>query len=341
MPGSGLRTLIVRAATAALVLSLAGWPAVVHAEPRLIVRESVFDFGTVERGATVEHTFTLANAGDAELRIENVKSSCGCTVAVTSARAVPPRGEARVTVTLDTARMAGTKTKTVTVYTNDPGSPATGLTLAGRVVADLVLTPNPLYLGRLRHGESGRHEVTVTAGRPDAAYAVTAIEHASPAVHVRLEPLPDGPGQRIVVELDPVMPLGRFSEQLTLRTTSPREPIMTLAVFGSIEGDVAVTPPQVTFGVARGGQTPERELLIRNRGARPLAVTRVSVPSKLVTYRLREVEEGLEYRLTLKLRDGVPPGKVEGVVEIFTDHPGEDHIVVPVYAIVRDGRRRG
>src|SRR5207249_5882691 len=87
---------------------------------RLVVREPAFDFGTVERGTVVEHTFVLGNAGDATLRIENVKSSCGCTVAVVSERDVPPRGEGRVTVTLDTTRMAGRKTKTVTVYSDDP-----------------------------------------------------------------------------------------------------------------------------------------------------------------------------------------------------------------------------
>lgn len=314
-------------------------PARGEGTPRLVVREPVFDFGTVERGTTIEHTFALGNAGDATLRVENVKSSCGCTVAVASERDVPPGGEGRVTVTLDTARLAGPRAKTVTVYTNDPDTAVAGLTLRGQVVTDVVVTPSPLYLGRLRRGEPSRHEAVVTSGRPGTTYDVVAVEHPNPALHAHLEPRVDGPGQRIVVELDRDMPLGRISEQLTLRTTSPREPLVVLPVFGSVEGDVAVLPPQVTFGVARGGDAPERELLIRNRGARPLFVTRVVVRPKHVSFRLREVQEGVEYRLTLKLERGVAPGKLEGAVEIFTDHPDEDHIVVPLYAVVRDGRR--
>ena len=326
----------------ALVAALMASPGVARSEgvARLVVREPVFDFGTVERGATVEHTFVLRNAGDATLRIDNVKSSCGCTVAVVSERDVPPGGEGRITVTLDTARMVGTKAKTVTVYTNDPAAVSAGLTLSGRVMADFVITPSPLYLGHLRRGEPSRHEAVVTSGRPGATYEVVAVEQTNPALHARLEPRVDGPGQRIVVELDRDMPLGRLSEQLTLRTNSPREPVLSLPVFGSVEGDVAVVPPQVTFGVAREGDAPERELVIRNRGLRPLTVTRVKVRPAQVSYRLREVEEGVEYRLTLKLENGATPGKVEGSVEIFTDHPDEDHIVVPLYAIVRDGRRR-
>src|SRR5438132_1113433 len=314
-----------------------GWAE--ESRPRVALDEPVFDFGTVDRGARVDHTFRVPNRGSATLRLDHVKSSCGCTVAVLSEREVPPGGEARVAVSLDTARLAGRTTKTVNVYTNDPDAPVVGLTLAGQVVADLILTPQPLYLGHLRRGEAVRREVIVSSGRPGERYVVERVEPTSPHVHARLEARTDGPGQRLVVELDRDLALGRFNEQLRLHTTSPREPILTLPVFGSVEGDVVVLPPQVTFGVTRGGATPERELYIRNRGQRPVTVTRVTVPDEVVTYTLAAVQEGQEYRLTLRLRDGLKPGKVESKVEIFTDHPEEKRLVIPLYAIVRDGRR--
>ena len=71
------------------------------------------------------------------------------------------------------------------------------------------------------------------------------------------------------------------------------------------------------------------------------AITRVVVPAHVVTYDLSTVEDGFEYRLTLRLQPGVPHGKLEGTVEIFTDHPGESRLVVPLFAIVRDGHKRG
>src|SRR5262249_31986891 len=126
--------------------------------------------------------------------------------------------------------------------------------------------------------------------------------------------------------------------QLILHTTSPRQPELRVPVFGSLEGDVLVLPPQVTFGVAAGDEAPSRDLYIRNRGQRPLALTRVVVPDDIAPYDLDTVEEGLEYRLTLRLRQGLRPGKVESEVEIFTDHPQEGHLVVPLYAIVRSAR---
>jgi hypothetical protein len=324
--------------SAAVGFAAAAWAA---GAPRLVLPTPTHDFGRVERGTVVEQAFRLENAGDAPLRIENVKGSCGCMVGLPSGHEVPGGGAGTVTVRLDTARLSGRVTRTVTVYTNDPTAPASQLTLTGEVITDLVVSPMPLYLGHVRHGTAARREITVVPGRPGTTARVTWVENTNPALHAAVEPLPGGGGQRVVVTLDPHLPLGRLNDQLVLHTTSARTPDLTVPVFGSVEGDVVVLPPQITFGVTHRGDTPERQVHIRNRGVRPLRITGVSAPSDVVRYALDTVEEGREYLLTLTLRDGLPTGTIERSVDIFTDHPDEGHVVVPLYAIVRDGRARG
>jgi hypothetical protein len=165
---------------------------------------------------------------------------------------------------------------------------------------------------------------------------VRAVTGDLSGLHTRLDLAPDGT-QRLTLGLGPNVPLGRFTRELRLETTSARQPVIVLPVFGSIEGDVVVLPSQVSFGVARAGASPERRLLIRNRGVQPLTVRRVAVPDAF-DYSLRTLEDGLEYQLSLKLREDVQPGTVSGEVEIFTDHPTEQRVVVPLHAVVR---RRG
>jgi hypothetical protein len=306
------------------------------AGPRLAVDGPIFDFGTVDRGTPVEHVFRVTNRGGIMLRIEHVKSSCGCTVAAASGD-VSPGGEGQITVHLDTARLAGRTSKTVTVYSNDPTLPAAAITLTGQVVADLVVTPTPLYLGKVRRGDAVHRELQVLPGRPGSAAQVTRVENSNPAIRTKLESLSEG-GQRIVVELSRDVPLGRFNDQLVLVTTSATEPELKVPVFGSVEGDVVVLPSQLSFGVAQAGEP--RELFIRNQGDRPLNVTRVKVRSDVASYELEPIKAGIEYRLTLRLHDGLPVGRVEEAVEIFTDHPDEERVVVPLYAIVRPARDR-
>src|SRR5262249_34371199 len=59
------------------------------------------------------------------------------------------------------------------------------------------------------------------------------------------------------------------------------------------------------------------------------------VPEQYATYDLSPVHDGEEYRLVIHLRDGLAPGKIESSVEIFTDHPDEKHLVIPLYAIIK------
>lgn len=325
-----------RPLAAALALGVALAPHLAAAGPRLGITEPVADFGSVEQGTPVTHVFQLKNTGDATLHIANVKSSCGCTAAVVSESDVPPGGEARVLATLDTSRIDGRTTKVLSVYSDDPQVPVAALTLTGEILADLVLSPNPAYLGRLRRGETLSREVVIRPGRPGGTASVLAVRGDLSGLQTRLERGPDG-SQRLFLSLDPGVPLGRFSREVRLETTSTRQPTIVLPVFGSIEGDVVVLPSQVSFGVARAGASPERRLLIRNRGLQPLIVRRIAVPDSF-DYSLRTVEAGLEYQLSLRLRDDVRPGTVSGEIEIFTDHPTEQRVVVPLHAVVR---RRG
>jgi len=321
---------------AALTLVLAAAPALVIAAPRLGVEKPVADFGSVEQGTPVTNVFSLKNTGDAVLHISQVKSSCGCTAAVVSESSVPPGGEARVLATLDTGRVVGRTTKVLSVYSDDPELPVAALTLTGEVLADLALSPNPVYLGRLRRGETTSREVVIRPGRPGGTAAIRSVGGDLAGLQARLELGPDGT-QRLRLALDGNVPLGRFSRELRLETTSARQPVIVLPVFGSIEGDVVVLPSQLSFGVARMGASPERRLLIRNRGLQPLSVRRVTVPESF-DYSLRVLQDGLEYQLSLRLRDDVAPGTISGDVEIYTDHPSEQRVVVPLHAVVR---RRG
>ena len=50
-------------------------PAISYAEPSIVFNAESYDFGTVARGETLEHTFDFTNTGDEELVIERVVPS--------------------------------------------------------------------------------------------------------------------------------------------------------------------------------------------------------------------------------------------------------------------------
>jgi len=305
--------------------------------PRIVFTEPVYDFGKVEQGEQVTHMFRFTNQGGQELRIESVKTSCGCTAAVISEDVIPPGKEGTISATFDTTHFSGEKAKGITVYSNDPLQPVAALTLQGEITIEVGVEPAQLYLGRLRRGEEATRTIEVLYDA-QKSIDITKIENSHPSLSVRAEDLSkDGKkGKKLLVTLKKDAPLGRLNDQIVLTTTSPKKPVVEIPVFGSIEGDMLVLPPQVSFGVVRKGESKTQEISIKNRGAKPVQVVRIQNSATDVSVELTPVKQGEEYRLTLRTKGESKPGRIAGEIQVFTDHPEEKVLTIPLYGIVAE-----
>ncbi len=77
-----------------------------------------FDFGTINEGQVVEHTYSFKNTGEAPLIIQNAVGSCGCTVPNWSKEPIPVGGTGFVKASFDSNGKPNMQNKTVTVTTN-------------------------------------------------------------------------------------------------------------------------------------------------------------------------------------------------------------------------------
>ena len=91
-------------------------------QPEIIFRDTLHIFGTVWYQSKAEYEFVFKNTGKAPLIIENVKSSCGCTVTEWSKQPVLPKQKGIVKVKYDSKRL-GEFYKIITVYSNASNSP--------------------------------------------------------------------------------------------------------------------------------------------------------------------------------------------------------------------------
>ena len=116
----------------ALLLFLLAPHAMAQGGPRAVVQEPVKDIGIVESGATVTHTFAIANEGDQPLQILDVDPDCGCTVAEFD-RDIQPGASGKITAVVDVSTFVGPIAKYLRVTTNDRGNPQLLLTLKAEV----------------------------------------------------------------------------------------------------------------------------------------------------------------------------------------------------------------
>lgn len=91
--------------------------------------ESQHNFGKVEEGKKVTHTFEFVNNGDDILEIKDVKTSCGCTAALVSSSNLKPGEKGTIKVELDTKNRNGKMSRTLTVSSNDTRTPNKVITL--------------------------------------------------------------------------------------------------------------------------------------------------------------------------------------------------------------------
>ena len=80
-------------------------------------KSETIDYGEIKKGSDGVRVFEFTNTGDAPLVIEDVKSSCGCTVPKKPEEAILPGKTGQIEVKYDTKRV-GPIRKTVTVYSN-------------------------------------------------------------------------------------------------------------------------------------------------------------------------------------------------------------------------------
>lgn len=76
------------------------------------------DFGTIDEGDVVEHTYSFKNTGEAPLIIQSAQGSCGCTVPDWSKDPIPVGGTGFVKAKFDSNGKPNAQNKTVTVTAN-------------------------------------------------------------------------------------------------------------------------------------------------------------------------------------------------------------------------------
>jgi hypothetical protein len=89
------------------------------------------DYGTIPQGGDGTYEFVFRNTGKIPLVLNNVRSSCGCTVPEWPKKPIDKGEEGRIKVSYNT-RITGTFSKSISVYCNASDKPYV-LVIKGKV----------------------------------------------------------------------------------------------------------------------------------------------------------------------------------------------------------------
>jgi hypothetical protein len=273
-------------------------PEAVAGEPKIELSTTEYDMGAIPNDKPSTGNVTIFNRGTAPLRISQVNTSCGCTVASVeeSKKTIPPGGEAPLTVVVNPARIQGFEsTKMLTVFSNDPKQPHLVMKVKAKIEPEYLVEPTPLAFGKIPKGEVAKKQIVVRqlqdAPFRDAPFElnVARLLGAPPGLTANAALRPEAewasPGKReyaVDVALDTnAVPPGPYQGMLDLETNVQRVRHQVVNVTAEVAAPYEVSPRPASFGLVQPGQKLAGTITVASD--QPVRVSDVSMSGKELT----------------------------------------------------------
>jgi hypothetical protein len=135
----------------------------ISAQPRIVFRKKVFDFGKIIEGKTVSCNFSFSNQGDSALKILHIEAKCGCTVANLDKKTYNPGEKGRIDVTFHSTGRKGKIAKHIFLLTNDEENKHVMLTVTGIVKKTWLCEPKKIEFGEIEKDTILTDSVQITS----------------------------------------------------------------------------------------------------------------------------------------------------------------------------------
>jgi hypothetical protein len=200
---------------------------------RIHFESDMYDFGSIPRGSTVVHTFTLRNTGEDTLALQPPRPTCGCTTAPLSKDKIAPGEQASIKALFNSQKFNGRVKKDIYISSNDPINPYLKISFTATIndpLLPVILSPTEADFGSVKAGESRAIKVAVT-NNDSSAHSINISEQSVPAAFkASLNSAvvkPQGSAE-LVLELAPDVKVGDFKESVTLVISGGQESRFTV-----------------------------------------------------------------------------------------------------------------
>jgi hypothetical protein len=240
--------------TVVLFLILYALASVADAErpenPRLLIKKRIWNFGMVKQHTKITHSFIISNIGQKPLIIKRLRSTCGCTAALTTKERIEPGESGKINVTFSPGYRKGRVTKYVYVESNDPDEPLVKLTVTGIVEVvpspQISVSPTNVDLGVILTDSKIRMTLNVTNG--GTADLIIKTVEPPPTGEVKviagLYTIPVGKSGKIDVLYEPNMlsgsmrkPIKDIRSHIIVKSNDPLRPELWIPIKGYIVDD--------------------------------------------------------------------------------------------------------
>lgn len=214
--------------------------------PLIASPETSFNWGTINEGESVSHTFVIQNNGNADLLIKNVISTCGCTVAKPKSNIVQPGGMTEMTVTFDSKGRMGAQTRYVAVQTNDTSNEMFRFVMKGMIEtpAGSEMGENPQItventqhdFGSVTEGDVVTHIFVIkNTGKTPLEIKDIRTSCGCTVAQIGKKTINPTESTELSINFDSKNTQGRLSRTITLVTNDPVAQYKVLTIFAEVQ----------------------------------------------------------------------------------------------------------
>jgi hypothetical protein len=290
------------------------------------------DFGTVARGAKVEHRFSFENIYVEDAHVASARVSCGCTTPEVPTKVLRTWDKAEVVAKVDTRSFEGQKDVTITVVFDRPFPAEVQLHIHCYIRTDVVVQPGVVQLGAVPPGAGAKQRVSISYAGQNG-WRIVGVETGNPSLSAQAFETGRGSGlvnYDLLVSLAPGAPAGYIRDEIHLVTNdaNPRTARVPVPVEGVVRAAVTAFPSPLYLGTVETGKSAVRQIVVS--GGTPFRILRIDSTDP----RFRCVPDaavGTLHRLPVTFQAGQTPGKAAAKILIWTD-AGMIPLEVPVQA---------
>jgi hypothetical protein len=309
-----------------LLIAMLATAAAIAGGAEITFEKSLFDFGEIEKGQKVEHTFVFQNTGDEDLEIQEVRPSCGCTTAEPDKTVYKPNEKGEIPVTFDSSRFEGPINKTVTVVSNAKENPRMQLKIKGNITQEINVNPNYLTLVNIKRSQEVERDIQVTTERLEK---LEISDVTSNLDFLKLSVEEKG-AKEVVVKVrfsGKDVPTDRptHSGFISFKTNGKSQPDVKVNTYIKVANPIQPNPRAVYMFASEKGKAREVEVNLKSTADEAFKITDVKSDLEFVS-----VEKVDDAKLKVTLSQEAKEGKFTGTIEVKTDLEEQPSLRIPV-----------
>ncbi len=209
-----------------------------------------FNFGTMEVGQAFEHVFIVTNKNDKQITIEKGPPSCAtCTSFEIEKHILKPGESMKATVKWQIKAENPEFRQFAPLMLSD--GQQVRLHVVGKVIKRIVMSPSDKWdLGEMLEPQPKEFQATITSGLLEA-FQVESVSNQNPALKVTVAPMTPEKlkqaglksGFELNAVLQPIIPIGEFTDTVTINVLDPKPIVMKVDVVALRSGAIQIFGP--------------------------------------------------------------------------------------------------